>query len=160
MFIVLIICVDIVQRSFKNIDINCFKLPYSVCCSMLRTYLNHAPSVCKSKFKKDINQFEYDERKARKLERGIGNLRYSDRLMRLYLTTFEQRRKRNDLIQIYKIINSLEKINFNNGIHLTRSNKILKDQSIKLRNELIKNRSSRYNFFTNWIGNDWNVFKK
>ena len=46
-------------------------------------------------------------------------MEYSERLKRLNLATLEQRRKRGGLLQIYKMINGLEKLELVNGINFS-----------------------------------------
>ena len=84
-------------------------------------------------------------------------MEYSERLKRLDLTTLEQRRKRGDLIQIYKMINGLEKIELVNGINFASSAFGLIGHNLKLRSELVKNCSSRYNFLTNFLTKNFSM---
>ena len=73
-------------------------------------------------------------------------MEYSERLKRLDLTTLEQRRKRGDLIQIYKMINGLEKIELVNGINFASSAFGLRGHNLKLRRELVKKLFSSIRF--------------
>ena len=84
------------------------------------------------------------------------NLDCTERLKRLDLTRLKQRRKRGDLIQIYKMINLLEKIELVNGINFASSAFGLRGHNLKFRRELIKNFSPQCNFLTNRVVNDWN----
>ena len=83
-----------------------FKLLY---CALARPHLYYAVSVWNPYFQRDIDLIESVQRRATKIVREMKNLEYSERLKRLDLTTLEQRRKRGDLIQIYKMMNGLEK---------------------------------------------------
>ena len=104
----------VIRNSFKNLDPMTFKLLY---CALVTPDLDYAVSVWNPYFQKDIDLIESVQRRATKIVREIKNLEYSERLKRLDLTTLEQRRKRGYLIQIYKMINGLEKIELVNGIN-------------------------------------------
>ena len=54
------------------------------------------------------------------------------------------------------MINGLEKIELVNGIKFASSSFGLRGHNLKLRRELEKNCSPRYNFLTNTEVNDWN----
>ena len=43
---------------------------------------------------------------------GFKKLAYAERLKRLGITTLEQRRKRGDLIQLFKIFNNIDQVKF------------------------------------------------
>ena len=55
------------------------------------------------------------QRKATKMVIEIRSLEYEERLRVLGLTTLEERRKRGDLIQIYKIINGIDEVAWGYG---------------------------------------------
>ena len=78
------------------------------------------------------------------------------------LTTLKTRRKRNDLIQFYKIINKIDHINLRNGL-LEKNRGIesgpggnLRRQGICFHRELDKIKSIRENFSTNRVIPLWN----
>ena len=65
-------------------------------------------------------------------------MEYSEIFKKLDLTTLEQRRKRGDLIQIYKMIIGLKKIDLVNRIILASSAFGLRGHNLKLRKEMVK----------------------
>ena len=117
-------------------------------------------SVWNPYFQKDIDSIESAQKKATKIVKGIKYLEYSERLKRLDLTTPEQRRKRGDLIQIYKMINGLEKIELVNGINFASLTFSLRGHNLKIRRKLVKNCSPCYNFLTNTMEMIGMIYRK
>ena len=112
------------------------KLSY---CAHVRPNLDYAVSVLNPYFQKDIDLIKSVQRRATKLLKEIKYLEYYyERLKRLDLTILEQRRKRGDLTQIYKMINGLEKLELVNGINFASSAFSLRGHDSKLRRELVK----------------------
>ena len=52
------------------------------------------------------------------------NLDYQQRLLRLDLTTLRTRKLKGDLIQMFKLVNSYEQIEFNKGINFGLNTKL------------------------------------
>ena len=61
-------------------------------------------------YNKDIKLTEGVQRRATKLVKGIGHLRYKERLEYLRLTHLDRRRIRRDLTETYKILNGVYSI--------------------------------------------------
>ena len=74
----------------------------------LRPHLEFAESVWNNFSKENIKKIEGIQKRATKIVIELRALSYEDRLKELGLTTLEVRRKRGDLIQIYKIKNGAE----------------------------------------------------
>ena len=64
----------------------------------------------------DKKRIESVQRRATKMVIEIRSLEYEDRLLELKLTTLEMRRKRGDMIQIYKIFNGIDEVEIGLGI--------------------------------------------
>lgn len=102
------------------------------------------------------------QRRATKLIPELRNLDYSQRLTALNLTDLRTRRLRGDLIQMYKLINNFESVDFVNGIKfnskISGENKIynLRRHSQTIVREKTGKCPSRFNFLTNRIVNNWN----
>ena len=60
--------------------------------------------ACTPTLKRDIKTLEKVQRRATKLVPSLRNLPYEDRLRRLNLPTLEERRRRGDLIETFKIL--------------------------------------------------------
>ena len=115
------------------------------------------PRICHSVWspylKGDCEAIEKVQRIATRLVPSISNLRYEDRLSALGLTTLIERRKRGDLIQLYKFMHGFEVIQNNNCFPLVKNN--LRGHCFKYYKE-IAHTSSREHFFYNRIANLWN----
>ena len=77
---------------------------------MVRPYMEYATTVWAPYFKKDIFILENTQRRATKLVKEIKDLPYDDRLRFLGLPTLCYRRVRNDMIQVFKIMNQIDKL--------------------------------------------------
>ena len=104
--------------------------------------------------KRDIQLIERVQRRSTKLVPELKHLCYEDRLKALGLTTLEQRRKRGDLIEVFRILKGFEKVDHNQFFELNAEG-ILRGHTLKIK----KNRSNtnlRQNFFTSRVVNEWN----
>jgi len=105
----------------------------------------------------DIEKLEKVQRTATKITQEMKGRSYKDRLEALGLTTLEDRRERGDGIQMFKIVNSIEKVNWHKGpISATQTDRPVRIGSRRLQREMVKNCAQRYHFFTNRIVNAWN----
>ena len=88
--------IDSIQRSFTYLDKKLFKTLYI---SFVRPHLEYASPIWSPFLKKHLNQIESVQRRATKLVQGFKSLSYKERLQLLTLTF---RRKKNDIIEIFK----------------------------------------------------------
>ena len=72
--------------------------------------MEFASAVWNNMSKKDIAKLEGIQKRATKMVIELRGLEYEERLRELGLTTLENRRKRGDLIQIYKITKGFEEV--------------------------------------------------
>ena len=110
-------------------------------------------------FKTDISILERVQRRATKLVKSIKDKSYDERLGILNLQNLEDRRLRGDLIQTYKLVNGVEKINLVNGINYAKSLSLnlRRSNDKRLVRETNKKSSCRYNFLSNRIVSTWNM---
>ena len=108
-----------------------------------------------------LYELEKVQRRATKLIPELRDLDYTQRLSRLELSDLRSRRLRGDLIQMYKVANKYEHVEFNKGINYSLNTKSV-DRRYELRRnchcltrEQVKNCLPRFNFFTNRIVNVW-----
>ncbi|CAF1076571.1 unnamed protein product, partial [Brachionus calyciflorus] len=98
-----------IKNCFRDWDTRTFKIVHT---SYVRPLLEYG-SVAWSPFRKqDIRRLEKVQRRATKLVPVLQNKRYEERLRILGITSLEERRTRGDLIQFFKIENSMNKINW------------------------------------------------
>jgi ribonuclease P/MRP protein subunit RPP40 len=90
-----------IRRTFRFLDEKLFIPLYK---SLVRTHLDYASSVWSPHKVKHIEQIEAVQRRATKQIPGFKDLSYADRLKKLQLPTLSYRRKRGDMIEIYKMV--------------------------------------------------------
>ena len=78
--------------------------------SLVRLHLEYCCQVWSPYLSKDINLIEGVQRRAAKLIKDIKHLSYDERLENLGLSHLTTRRVRSDLIQTFKIINGIDKV--------------------------------------------------
>jgi hypothetical protein len=100
------------RKTFKFFNFKLFNIVYP---TYIRPYLEFATPVWNNLSEKHIKKIESIQRRATKMVIEIRTLKYEDRLRELGLTTLELRRKRGDLIQVYKIINGFDEVDIDMG---------------------------------------------
>ncbi|XP_069101613.1 monoglyceride lipase-like [Argopecten irradians] len=78
--------------------------------SLIRPNMEYASCIWNPMLLKDKIVIENVQRRATKRLNGLTNLSYEQRLRSLGLPSLEYRRKRSDLIQMFKIINNIDKV--------------------------------------------------
>ena len=101
--------VGIIKRSFSRLSIQSFKLLYK---SLARPILEYCSVIWYSIFKTDAQEIEKVQHRATKLVHPLRNLSYSERLKSLNPTTLEYRRKRVDMLKVFRIANKMDNIDF------------------------------------------------
>ena len=96
-----------VRHTFKAIDQESFKHLYT---GLVLPHLEYASVAWAPRWKRERDALEQVQRRATRMIPGISHLPYPERLKNLQLPTLEYRRKRADLIQTYKILRGLDKL--------------------------------------------------
>ena len=99
-------------KTFTSRDMNLWKLLYV---SLVRPHLEFASTVWNPYLVGDIETLEKVQRRATRISPEMRSLEYEDRLKRWGLTSLKERRVRGDLIQMYKVRNNIEDINWQAG---------------------------------------------
>ena len=89
---------------------------------------------------------------------GIESLKgytYEQRLEKLKLPTLKGRRRRGDLIQMYKMNNRIDLINLHHPPDEFQTIRESRRRSFSIRRQLTKTRH-RYHYFTNRVAKNWN----
>ena len=129
----------------------------------VRCHLEHASQVWNPWTVADIDKLEKVQKKAVNMVRGLDGLNYEEKLKKLNLEPLYIRRRKADLILVFKILNgfcNVDKESWfttvgNETLRTTRLNSYhlnLKKQ--KFRTEI------RKNFFTNRVVDEWNKLPK
>jgi hypothetical protein len=141
----------LVRRTFEYLDKDMFLILYK---TLVRPHMEYGSTLWNPCQKKDIRCLEKVQRRATKLVKGLNNLSYSERLIRLGLPTLEYRRKRNDMIQVFKIIKGFDIVNKDNFFTFLAT-----EQTRGHNYRLYKfpcQTQRRQNSFTNRVVNTWN----
>ena len=121
--------------------------------SLVRPHLEYAVQFWSPSQKKDIERLEAVQARATKLIPSIRHLSYHKRLERLNLFSLEKRRLRGQLIETFKILKGVNKVDMNSLFTLkdnyTRSN----GWKLELKRF---NTTQCGNFFTYKIASYWN----
>ena len=96
--------VGLIRRSFTFLDRGMMR---QLITSLIRPHLEYGSCIWKPHTKVDMEKIEAVQKRATKLIPELSGLEYSERLKRLNLPCLAFRRLRGDMIETYKIINSL-----------------------------------------------------
>ncbi|MEW8547072.1 MAG: reverse transcriptase family protein [Candidatus Thiodiazotropha sp.] len=141
----------LIFRTFTFLDKEIFLNLYK---SLVRPHLEYAATVWSPVYKKDKIAIENVQRRATKLVKNISHMSYSERLKILGLPSLEYRRERADVIQVYKILHEIDKIDKEKLFTVARYTST-RGHSLKL----YKYRSRlnvRANSFSNRVVEPWN----
>ena len=97
----------LINRSFKYMDKAMFLQLFK---SLVRPHLEYGSSVWSVANKKEAILLENVQRRATKLIRDIQHLTYGERLKHLGIPTLQYRRIRADIVETFKIIKGIDKI--------------------------------------------------
>ena len=141
-----------VKRSFPHLDKSSFRLLYK---SYIRPHLEYCIQVWSPNLQRNIDILERVQRRATKLVVGFRNKTYVERLQLLGFTTLQKRRERGDLIETYKILSGLERVDSSQFFTLASTGYDLRGHSKKL----LVNRCRvkiRQGFFSQRVVAAWN----
>jgi hypothetical protein len=135
-------------KCFQHKSVKIIKKLYT---SMIRPRVEYANVAWYPTTARQINMLEKVQRRWTKLGH-ISHLSYPDRLTKLGLTTLSLRRIRGDLIQMFKYVNGIDKMEFvRPPKFLTRT----RGHCYKFVSEHC-NHNSRFHFFLNRVSKVWN----
>ena len=94
----------------KNIIVRLYK-------ALVRPKLEYCVQAWRPFLRRDIDGLEQIQHRATKMIEECRNLNYENRLLLTGLTTLEDRRNRGDMIEVFKIVKGLDKLEQNNFLH-------------------------------------------
>jgi hypothetical protein len=141
--------IGIIKRTFDYRDSDMINRLY---CSLVRPHLEYANSVWAPRLRKDINAIENVQRRATKTIPELSQKSYTERLTSLQLYSLAYRRRRGDMIHVFKMLHGLE-----NGSDLftVSDDSRTRGHSLKLVKQRC-NKNTRLQFFASRVVNDWN----
>ena len=97
----------IIKNTFHELTIDNFIILYK---ALVRPILEYCCTTWAPHFIKDHKEIEKVRKRATKLVKLISHLPYGETLKKLSLTTLYYRRQRADVLQVFRIINGIEKL--------------------------------------------------
>ncbi len=140
----------LIRRSFTCLDKSSFCTLYK---SIVRTHLEYANAVTYPQFEKESKLLEEVQRRATKQVAELKDLSYTDRLKALKLPSLLYRRKRGDMIEVFKYCCDLYSVN-PSPLHLDEGS-VTRGHKFKLYKDRAE-KSTRQKFFSHRVINDWN----
>ena len=140
-----------IRKCFSKLSLSSFKIIYK---TYARPHLDYCSQIWSPHLKKDINLIEGVQRRATKLVKGLRNLSYEERLVSVGLTTLKFRRTRGDLIETFKIMKNIDKVDSTQFFSLS-NNPHLRGHSLKLFKARVKF-TVRQNWFSQRVIDLWN----
>ena len=97
----------IIKNTFHELTKYNFIILYKAC---VRPILEYCCTTWAPYFIKDHKEIEKVQKRATKLVKSISHLPYGERLKKLSLTTLYYRRQRADVLQVFRIIKGIDKL--------------------------------------------------
>ena len=141
----------IIRHTFTNLTAKTLLPLYK---TLVRPILEYAVAIWRPYYKKDTDIVERVQRRATKLVKEIKHLTYPERLKYLRLDSILFRQRRNDMLQVFRIIKKIDNLD-KTTFFTPNTNISTRGHSAKL----AKPRAStnfRLNSFSHRIINDWN----
>lgn len=100
----------LIFKSFTYLDKEMFLCLYK---SLVRPHLEYATTIWSPMFKKDSIVLENVQRRATRMVNSLSGYTYEERLKTLGIPSLEYQRLRADVIEVYKIINKIDRVDQN-----------------------------------------------
>ena len=121
--------------------------------SLVRTHLEYANVIWGPFFKGDIKAVEKVQRRATKMVDGMSNMLYEERLRELQLPSLMHRRRRGDMVQMFKIFNKSVDVDEDSYVNLQGGK--TRGHRFKLR-KTKATKHSKINVFSVRVIDNWN----
>ena len=136
-------CMGLIRRTYEYIDEVTFKTLYK---ALVRPHLEYANQVWSPNLKRQETVIENVQRRATKLVLGLAELSYEERLRKLGLPTLKYRRKRGDMIEMYKILTNKYDERVTNFVKLNESDKGTRGHRYKIEKKQIRLETRKASF--------------
>jgi len=141
----------LVIRNFKHLDTTTFSTLYK---ALIRPVLEYASPVWSPQTSSDSDRLEGVQRRATRAVKALKKTSYSERLKRLGLPTLAYRRKRADMVQVYKITHQLDRLD-PDTLFTRETDTRTRGHSLKLKKERCNSRK-RASTFRHRVTDTWN----
>uniref|UniRef100_K7GG65 Reverse transcriptase domain-containing protein n=1 Tax=Pelodiscus sinensis TaxID=13735 RepID=K7GG65_PELSI len=136
-----------IENKTQNILLSLYK-------TMVRPHPEYCVQLWSPHLKKDILALESVQKRATKMIRGLERVPYKKRLKRLGLFSLEKRRLRGDMIEVYKIMNGVERAD-KEKLFISSLYRRTRGHQMKLMGSRFKTNKRKF-FFTQRVVNLWN----
>ena len=143
--------IGLIRRKFTYMDKNLFLTLYK---SLIRSQLDYGNLIYFPTTKKCKQLVENAQRRATRLVPELRGMTYEERLRELNLSTLDYRRKRFDIIQVYKIVHKIDNVDMNTFFKFA-DNSGTRGHNLKLYKPKAK-KSIRLNSFGHRTISTWN----
>ncbi|WAR15881.1 hypothetical protein MAR_030475 [Mya arenaria] len=143
--------IGLIRRKFTHIDNTLFLTLYK---SLVRSHLDYGNLIYFPITKKCKQMIENAQRRATRLIPDLRGLTYNDRLRKLNLPSLDFRRKRFDMIQVFRIVHNIDDIIMTTFFTFA-DNSGTRGHNLKLFKPKAR-KSLRQNSFSNRIVSTWN----
>ena len=143
-----------IRRTFTYFDIENVRLLYT---SLVRPHLEYGVQSWSPHYKKDIEKLEQVQRRATRLVPHLRDAPYEERLKAFNLTSLEERRKRGDAIETYKLVKGIENVDHEQFFRVIREGPSVNTRGhpYKLETQQVRTERRR-NFFSIRAVKTWN----
>lgn len=138
-----------IRKSFRFFDIELCKKLYPI---FVRPHLEFASAVWNNLSVAEIKKIEAVQHRATGMVIELRGMSYYQRLEKLGFTDLDSRRRRGDLIQLFKVIKGFEEVD----IGIKRRENEGRKHTHQIVRELCKDCNTRNRFLTNRIATTWN----
>ena len=143
--------IGLIKRTFSFMDKDLFIRLYK---TLVRPHLDYGNSIWYPVTKKNMQSIENFQRRVTRIVPEFNILSYKERLQELNLPTLEYRRRRRDLIQMYKILHNIHDIDSSKFVSFKEN--IKRGYDLKL-NKSRCLKSLSLNAFPARCIDDWNL---
>ena len=147
--------VGLIKRSFMHLNKSSFLTLYK---AMVRPILEYCANIWFPINKFELDEIEKVQHRATKIIPGLHDLPYPARLRKLNLHTLRYRRNRNDIIQVFRILKGIDKLETNDFFEVNTDQRT-RGHPLKLKKERCQNRI-RQNCFSQRVINSWNALPR
>ena len=140
----------LIKRTFTNLTKESFLILYK---TYIRPHLEYCVSIWNPYLAKSIDKLEQIQQRTTKLVPEITHLPYEARLQHLNLHSLYCQRQREDLTEVYKLVNHLNQVS--PDLFFIYVNSVTRGHNYRIFKQHCKI-NPRLKFFTNRVINQWN----